>query len=338
MKKQGILEIQNVYTANAFESGGRTFVGAGSETEGVVRLYPLDGGNTEALDQCPGGMMSLIPVPGRPETLVSIMGLFPPFIGAEAGIFLHHKSGDHWHTRKILDLPFAHRCEFLPTGEYPMLVAATVSRHKENPADWSQAGEILVVHMEGEDPDQWHTKVIYSELTRNHGMGRFMIDGEERLCVSGAAGIFALGPDPGGSWAMHRLLEREVSEFTFIDLDGDGRSELVTIEPFHGHRLNIYKRRDQEWDLISGQELSFGHGLSSGMFNGTPVIVAGNRSESLALEIYTLNGYGQDAVKKVYMEEGAGPTQTQVFSHKGRDYILSANQRKHEVALYSGSL
>jgi hypothetical protein len=41
-------------------------------------------------------------------------------------------------------------------------------------------------------------------------------------------------------------------------------------------------------------------------------------------------------VSKRVLEAGAGPTQTQVFRMKGRDYILSANQRKHEVALYSG--
>jgi hypothetical protein len=36
------------------------------------------------------------------------------------------------------------------------------------------------------------------------------------------------------------------------------------------------------------------------------------------------------------VEHDAGPTQTQVFRMDGKDYILSANQRKHEVALYSG--
>ena len=38
------------------------------------------------------------------------------------------------------------------------------------------------------------------------------------------------------------------------------------------------------------------------------------------------------------IEKEAGPTQTQVFTYNSRDYILSVNQRKNEVALYYGSL
>jgi hypothetical protein len=34
------------------------------------------------------------------------------------------------------------------------------------------------------------------------------------------------------------------------------------------------------------------------------------------------------------IEEDAGPTQTQVFTANNTDYILSANQKKNEVALY----
>jgi hypothetical protein len=35
------------------------------------------------------------------------------------------------------------------------------------------------------------------------------------------------------------------------------------------------------------------------------------------------------------IEEDAGPTQTQVFTANNTDYILSANQKKNEVAVYS---
>jgi hypothetical protein len=53
------------------------------------------------------------------------------------------------------------------------------------------------------------------------------------------------------------------------------------------------------------------------------------------LECFTVSNINKGAVKKVVIEEGAGPTQTQVFSFGGKDYILSANQKKNEVALYS---
>jgi hypothetical protein len=337
LSKQSILQIRNVYTAHAFPSGESVFVGAGSETEPVVQLTDLATGKIEHLPDSPGGMMSFIPFPRHTGTYVSIMGLFPPFIGKETGLYLHRRSSDGWKTTRVMDLPFLHRCEFLPSGKHTLLVAATVSKHKENPADWSRPGEVHLVNPGDPVTEKWKSTILDSEITRNHGMTRARIDGKEKICISGAEGIFCLSMMGDGTPEIIPLFRKEVSEMTFIDLDGDGNQEMVTVEPFHGNTLNIYKRAGKEWSLKFSDSLSFGHGLSSGIFNGKPIIVAGNRSESLALETFTVDDLNKGSVKRIVIEENAGPTQTQVFSFKGRDYILSANQRKHEVALYSGS-
>ena len=283
-------------------------------------------------------MMSIIPVPGKQDTLVSIMGLFPPFIGKEAGLYSHTKTSREWKTNKVLDLPFAHRCEFLPAGDRTILVAATVSQHKEDPQDWSRPGEVHIIHLDEIRDEHWESMVVNSIITRNHGMCKTCIDGVEQLCVSGREGIFSVSRSQEGSFTLVPVFTKEVSEMAFMDLDGDGRSELVTIEPFHGHTLNIYKHIEDEWKLKFSDSISFGHGLSSGLFNGIPIVVAGNRRDSLALEIFTINDLNKSAVNRMLIEEDAGPTQTQVFSFGNRDYILSANQRKNEVALYSGKL
>jgi hypothetical protein len=338
LKKQTILRIKNVYTANAFAMGGRHYVGAGSETEPDVRLFDMATGTSEHLENCPGGMMGIIPVPGMPQNLVSIMGLFPPFIGNEAGIYSHRKSPEGWETSKVLDLPFAHRCEFLPDDKRNILVAATVSKYKKDPADWSRPGEIHTIPLEKIKDGHWQSQLISSAITRNHGMSRSTVNGVEQLYISGSEGIFSVSLSPEGSFALVPLFEKEVSEMTLIDLDGDGNSELVTIEPFHGDTLNIYKRIGEEWKLKFRDSISFGHGLSSGFFNGVAVIMAGNRNNTLALESFTINDLNKGSVNRTIIEENAGPTQTQVFTFGDTDYILSANQRKHEVALYSGSL
>ncbi len=338
LKKQNILKIKNVYTAHAFQSGSQFFIGAGSETEPVVQLYNLATEKMEQPDHCPGGMMSFIPIPGNPDAYVSIMGLFPPFIGKDAALYIHIRHGNSWETSKAMDLPFAHRCEFLHLEGGSVLVAASVSQHKENPQDWSKPGEIYLLTPGESLTESWGSQLLDSGITRNHGMTKTSFNGREALCVSGVEGIFALSSAVSGGIEIKQVFDREVSEMGFADLDGDGVLELITIEPFHGSALNIYKRFDGHWKLKFSDSLSFGHGLSSGMFNGEPVIVAGNRRDSLALEIFTVDNLDKGAVNRNVIEEEAGPTQTQVFAFENRDYILSANQRKNEVALYSGSL
>jgi len=336
LQKETILRIKNVYTTSAFQTKKGMYIGAGSETEPTVYLYDLEKGSSSRVDGCPGGMMSFLPVPGHPDHFVSIMGLFPPFIGKEAGLFLHRRNEHGWETKKAIALPFAHRCEFLERSGSVFLVLASVSRDKVNPADWSQPGETWIIPMDEIPSGAWHAELIDSGTFRNHGMTKTRIDGNETVCISGAEGIFAVDRDRDDRWVMRQQFDREVSEMVFTDLDGDGNNELVTIEPFHGTTLNIYKKQQGEWDLKFSDTLAFGHGLSGGMFNGEPVIIAGNRSDSLALELYAIKDLSAGRVHKKVLEENAGPTQTQVFSFRSQDYIMSANQRKNEVALYTG--
>lgn len=333
LKKESILKINNIYTAHAFQVNGDFYVGAGSETEPEVALYHFSQHRQEPIPDCPGGMMSFLPVPGRNNSYVSIMGLFPPFIGGEAGLYSHTFSSGRWQTLKVMDLPFAHRCEFIREGNANFLVAATVSRFKENPSDWSEPGEIHIIELDQQRQLPWKSEVIGQKLYRNHGMTKALLNDKKTVCVSGAQGIFSVRKG-NGRWNLEQVFSREVSEMSFTDLDGDGTDELITIEPFHGDTLCIYKQDGAEWRLVFSDSLSFGHGLSAGIFKGVPVVVAGNRSGSLALEMFSIDNLLKGIVKKSIIEKNAGPTQTQVWKVGSEDYIVSANQRKNEVALY----
>ena len=97
----------------------------------------------------------------------------------------------------------------------------------------------------------------------------------------------------------------------------------------------LYKQIDGKWNLQFSDSLSFGHGLSSGMVNGQPIILAGNRRESFTLDSFLVRDLSRGIVDRNVIEEDAGPTQTQVLSFEGRDYLMSANQKKNEVALYT---
>ena len=208
--KKVIIEIESVYTANAFNIGSSFYIGAGSETKPEVYLYDMTTGNTSQVSGSPGGMMSFITVPGHPNVFVSIMGLFPPFIGGEAGLFMHRRINGDWKTDRALHLPFAHRCEILNREGKNFLFAATVSTYKENPQDWSNPGELHIIELDDTPGATWESRVIDKSVTRNHGMTRTRINGNETICVSGKEGIFFLEQRPGGDWILLPVFNREV--------------------------------------------------------------------------------------------------------------------------------
>ena len=330
MKKISLMNIESVYTANAFVSGGRTLVGAGSETTPAVYLQDLTTGESSLVADCPGGVMSFVPVPEHEDVYFSVMGLFPGFQGLEAGIHMHVYSEGKWTTRKVFDLPFAHRCDVVRRDGKNYLFAVSCSRHKDSPADWSRAGDIYVMELDETSCEPGAEVLVGSGILRNHGM--LELDG--RLDGSGAEGIFRLELTDG-KWSCVRLFDREVSEFGFVDLDGDGQEELATIEPFHGENLRLYRKEDGVWVEKFCHHISFGHGLSCGMLNGKPVVVTGNRRGSFTLDLIRVNDLSKGDCSVEQIEQEAGPTQTQVLNINGKDCILSANQKRNEVAIYT---
>lgn len=329
------MNVESVYTANSFLSGGRRYVAAGSETTSEVYLYDMQSETSELVGGCPGGVMSFVPVPGHPDLFYSIMALFPGFVGQEAGVFKHRRTAAGWKTQRCMHLPFAHRCDVITVGGENYLFAVSVSKFKSEPADWSNASEIYVCKLDPNTGEPGEARLVDNTIFRNHGMLKVLKDGVETIMVSGAEGIFSIEMTECGEWHLHRIFDHEVSEFGFVDFDGDGVDEMVTIEPFHGENFVIYKMIAGQWQQIHHGELSFGHGLSCGMLNGEAIAVVGNRRDSLALRKVHL----EDASNWKFVEEdielGVGPTQTQVFEFDGKDYILSADQKKNQVVLYS---
>jgi hypothetical protein len=332
LRKKTIIELPFVYTVNGLKLGDQFFFAAGSERNHPAFLINPDNNSITKITDGPGGMMTILPVPGHNDQLISVMGLFPPFIGQEAGIFFHRKTDENWNTQKVISLPFAHRCEILTYNGENHLFIATVSRNKDNPADWSKPGELYHAIIRENESDKWNAEIILNNLFRNHGMSKSIISNKEAICISGAEGIFAIVPGEETGWEIIRLFEREVSEFAFFDLDNDGENELITIEPFHGNSLNIYKKSNTVWELLYSSPLSFGHGLSAGKFQGQNVVVVGNRRDSGDLELHRV--FADNIIEKSIIEDNVGSTQTKVISHNGTDFILSSNQSRNEVALY----
>jgi len=166
-------------------------------------------------------------------------------------------------------------------------------------------------------------------------MRRGVLDGEEVVMVSGVEGLFSLKPRerPGLKWDCRRLLEREVSDMFVYDLDGDGCPEIVTIEPFHGDMLVVYKRFSNVWKSVYDTFVGFGHVVWAGRIRGRPAIIIGSRSGRKDLSILFPDRRLKSMDRRI-LDDNAEPVQITVVHTKDADLVLSANQEQSEIALY----
>ena len=336
LRKKKILDIDAVYTVNAFRNEAGFYIAAGSETGPEVTLYNMESGEKHPIPHLPGGMMGFVPIPGKPDLFASIMGMFPPYNGRDAGIYLHTRMGTNWESGKALSLPFAFRCEILDTGGKPYLVVATLSQDENEAGEGPVPGELHVIELQHCEIRKWKSTVVEGSIIGNHCMVRSRLEGREVIYIAGQQGIFCLDRN-GDDWVLKQVFYGEVREMAFIDLDGDGKEELVTLEPYHGDFLNIYKQEGANWEKRFSDSLASGQGLSAGIFDSEPLIVSGNRGASRALEAFRGMDLIRGKAERMTIEESAGPARTRIFSFNSEDYILSANQIKNEVAIYTGS-
>lgn len=333
--RQRLLEIRHSYSVQPVLRDGRMGVLVGSETKGPNIL--LEGPEFTAKTICggPGGTMMILPVPNRSDQFVSIMGLYPPFIGRDAGLFLHEKKDtekNDWRTQKLTSLPFAHRLEFMEADNRLFLLVATVAEDKDSPEDWSKPGSVFAADVtEGIDQD-FMLEPLASGITRNHGMSRAHWEGKDVVLVSGANGVHAIYRT-GGNWVQELLMDREVSEVCLEDLDGDGNPEMVTIEPFHGDYLRFYRQEGGAWKPVHEFPLDFGHGLTVGKIGGVPSVFVGNRRGDRELLWYSINPERNLVTRRV-VDEGVGPTQTFLYEEEGRSFLISSNPVSGEVVRY----
>jgi hypothetical protein len=136
------------------------------------------------------------------------------------------------------------------------------------------------------------------------------------------------------------ISDRETSEMALLDVDSDGKDELITIEPFHGGSLRIYRSEAPGWSLAWEGKIDFGHSLVARHVSGVPSILVSNRAGSRDLLLLQWKRRAQPAAgalpdpERIVLEEGAGAASMLVLHHQGRDLVFSTNQVRGEVVVY----
>ncbi len=285
-----------------------------------------------------GGTMSIVEIPGTNGQFLGVQNFFPGFQAENAKIVWGERDSENgWQIKDFLFLPYVHRFDILSTGGINYFVAATLCGSKAEREDWSDPGRIYAGVLPDTPKQEMTITPILKGLVKNHGYCRGRIDGKMSGIFACQSGIYAVVPPeaPTEEWTTHHLLDAFISDAAIYDLDGDGQDEIVTIEPFHGNRINIYHKENDRYRIVytCPGEYKFAHAIWAGKLRGKPAALLGMRrldAELVLIEYDEKRGSYQTSL----IEEGSGPSNVAVISQESRDIILCANNSVHEAAVY----
>ena len=315
-----------------------------TEKEGPIRRFRLDGSAEENVCEGPGGVMTVMQVPGRGDQLMATYKFFSPNFGADdAKIVTYTRQADgSWRRSVLCDLPYVHRFGVLTGADgQAWLIACTIKGAcREFKNDWKTPGAVYVAklpeRLERFDEDnQLELTCLANYQLQNHGF--YTAPDASFALVGTAAGVFRYVPPAtsGDGWSVDCLVVQPTSDMTLADFDGDGKDEIITISAFHGDTLSVWHEGENPDTYVKvwedPQKRGFLHAIWSGELAGSTCAVMGNRKDGRDL----LRVYWEDGAYRVEaIDHDHGPANVWGFEEGGSSYIISANRETDEVALY----
>lgn len=336
--KQKIAELTKCYCIAGFHDEAGEHILVASEKDYPCHMFSLSGALEETLWETPGGVMSMVQVPGMTDCLLATRKFYSPNDSKAAYIAAIYREGDGWKEHTLCTLPHVHRFDIIPVGESLYLFAATLLSRREIKDDWSFPGKVYVGSLP-QDPrtGQLALEVVQEDLLMNHGYTSRVLDGQVTPVIASANGVFAYTPIRGANgqvaWRSQQLLAEPASEVRFMDLDGDGQEEMITLSPFHGDTLRVYRETDGGWTLAYEYEekIPFAHALCPFHRFGQLGAVVGHRGGAQKL----LYLYWQDGAYRVdTLDTSVGSANALAFTRNGEEILISANREINEVAMY----
>ncbi len=280
-----------------------------------------------------GGCMSIIPFATRKNQFLAVQEFYLKVTPSLSKI-VWGTYDNGWIIKDVISLPYLHRFDIYHIDGVDYFIGATIARQKEHKEDWSYPGQIYVGVIPSDPSEGFELREIVDGCFRNHGYCRGNNNGAICGYFGSDQGILRVTPPLNGNdWHVEKIMEGTISEMAFCDIDGDGQLEMMTIEPFHGNSIKIYKLKDgkYECDFVYPTEIDFAHSLVGTTLAGKPCFVAGIRRVDAELVIVT---FEDGNYQLNIVEKGVGPANLAVVHTDEEDLIIAANHTKNEAAVY----
>ena len=252
INKKIISNLTKCYSIAPLHYKGKDFFLVAAEKTDRCILFDLEGNEVDTIWEQPGGVMSMVQVPGSDGVFLATHRFYSPNDSKEASIVLVRPPKEkekQWSVETLVSLPHVHRFDIIERNGIHYLIACTLKSGHEYKDDWSSPGKVygaVLPENLGETGEEHALElfVIKDQMLKNHGYYRVRENGYDTSVISSENGIFRFIPPEkaGGEWKTETLLTIPASDAVLVDLDEDGEEELAVIAPFHGDQIKIYKR------------------------------------------------------------------------------------------------
>lgn len=340
--KKVIGELEKCYSLAMLHYQGKDHFLCAAEKVNSCYLISLAGEIEETVWEGPGGVMTMVQVPGTDGQFLATRKFYSPNDSKEASIVVVTPKGKNdWEVRTLCDLPFVHRFDILQAGGRKYIIACALKSDHEFKDDWRFPGKVFAAELPDDltgfhDGNQLKLEPIKENMLKNHGYYRHVEpDGSTSSIVSCDNGIFQFFPPQtaDGNWRIETLVEEAASDALLLDLNNDGVEELCALSPFHGDTVKLYEKQEERFvpAYEYPEKLEFLHAIFGGRVAGENMFIIGNRKGDRKLLAFT---YGENGYEAQELDAGRGAANVLHYVYDGKDIIIAANRETNEIARY----
>lgn len=343
VSKKVISNLTKCYSIAPLTYQGKRHILVAAEKQDPCYLFDLEGNQEETVWEGPGGVMSMVQVPGSDGVFLATHKFYSPNDSKEAKIIIASPGPDGiWEIRTLVDLPHVHRFDIVTRNGVNYLIACALKSGHEYKDDWSMPGKVYAAvlpdDLSGFDEEhQLSLQVIRENMLKNHGYYKVTEDGVEQCLISCDDGVYRFTPPESEEqdWTVEKLVDEAASDAVLVDLDQDGEKELVLISPFHGEHIYFYKKIDGDYKKVYTYDTAdFAHAIYGGTLLGKPAVIIGHRKGERNLLLFTWEQEkGQYQVE--ILDQDCGPANVFKYERGTEEVLISTNREIDEVAMYT---
>ncbi len=346
VEKKVLGTLSKCYSMAELDYRGRPCFLVAAEKNDPCYLFSREGERLATVWEEPGGVMTMVQVPGSDGQFLATHKFYSPNDSKEAKIVIATPRGDGWEIRTLCAAPFVHRFGILERNGVHYLLACCLKSGHEYKEDWRSPGACYgaVLPEDLSSFDDSHPLALTKlkdGMLKNHGYCKIRQNGHDAAVVGCEEGTFLFAPPdaPDGEWEIRQLCAVPSSDSVLLDFDGDGQLELGCISPFHGASLTIYHLDEcgnyvPRWKLDRPEtDTEMLHATWAGTLLGKPTWVVGWRKgtrETIAIT-WRDGAYHTDTIDR---DTGCANVM-HLVDQEGRDTIVATNREIDEIAMYT---